>query len=402
MSKSFVYLVKVSPQENNNRYYRMVQNGDVFEIEMGRIGANPVKSKRPMSLWEITLSRKLSEGYEDRTDYCQIEEVKKENFKGKEYALIKDRDVRRFVKDIQKYADRTLKESYTVSFRDVSRAMISEAQDVIFDMVSHQDDLYAVQMKMQHLFVVIPRKMKNVSEMLPATPEQVPEMIQREQDILDVMEAKVSQNEKECHNTADDDQTVLDVLGLDIRKCSEKENEQIKKHLGKESLGKFKRAFRVHNQKTDRRFDKYMENHALNDSDIHYFYHGSRNMNYYGLITEGPRLNPKAPITGKMFGYGIYFANRAKKSINYTDLSGAYWSNGASKQAFLAVYKVAYGNPLDVDVWSRDMTSYTADRISPHDAVFAHKGTSLINDEIIVYDEAQVTLQYIIELKPEE
>lgn len=37
--------------------------------------------------------------------------------------------------------------------------------------------------------------------------------------------------------------------------------------------------------------------------------------------------------------------------------------------------------------------------IRPHDALFAHAGTSLVNDEIIVYDERQVTLQYLIELE---
>ena len=45
------------------------------------------------------------------------------------------------------------------------------------------------------------------------------------------------------------------------------------------------------------------------------------------------------------------------------------------------------------------MTGYTAKKIAPHDAVFAHAGDSLVNDEIIVFREAQVTLQYIIEVQ---
>ena len=45
------------------------------------------------------------------------------------------------------------------------------------------------------------------------------------------------------------------------------------------------------------------------------------------------------------------------------------------------------------------MKSLTKSRISPHDAVFAHAGTSLRNDEVVIFDDAQVTLQYIIELK---
>lgn len=34
-----------------------------------------------------------------------------------------------------------------------------------------------------------------------------------------------------------------------------------------------------------------------------------------------------------------------------------------------------------------------------HDALFAHGGLDLINDEIIVYNEKQVSLCYMIEIK---
>ena len=120
-------------------------------------------------------------------------------------------------------------------------------------------------------------------------------------------------------------------------------------------------------------------------------------MNYIGIMSEGLKLNPKAPITGKMFGHGLYFAPRAKKSINYTSISGSYWAKGSNDQAFLAVFKVAYKNQKDVMTWEPYMSSLR--NIRPHDALFAHAGTSLVNDEIIVYDEHQVTLQYLIELE---
>ncbi len=137
----------------------------------------------------------------------------------------------------------------------------------------------------------------------------------------------------------------------------------------------------------------------MSDEDVSFLYHGSRNSNYYGLIANGPLLNPNAPVNGKMFGHGIYFANRAKKSINYTSLHNAVWTSGNSEQAFLAVYKVCFHNPKHVSEWKRKMTRYRKENITPHDAVFAHRGVDLINDEIIIYDEAQCTLQYIIELK---
>ena len=46
------------------------------------------------------------------------------------------------------------------------------------------------------------------------------------------------------------------------------------------------------------------------------------------------------------------------------------------------------------------MTGYRASNIFPqNDAVFAHKGSSLINDEVIIYREEQLTIQYLIELQ---
>ena len=41
---------------------------------------------------------------------------------------------------------------------------------------------------------------------------------------------------------------------------------------------------------------------------------------------------------------------------------------------------------------------YSLSNIRPHDAVYAHKGVILQNDEVIIFREEQATLQYIIEL----
>lgn len=61
--------------------------------------------------------------------------------------------------------------------------------------------------------------------------------------------------------------------------------------------------------------------------------------------------------------------------------------------------ETVYKSPYHVYTWTSGMKSLTKSRISPHDAVFAHAGTSLRNDEVVIFDDAQVTLQYIIELK---
>lgn len=261
-----------------------------------------------------------------------------------------------------------------------------------------QDDLEQINQILLKLFVVIPRKMQDVQEMLAHTHKEIPEIIQREQDLLDVLRFKCKQNAQNG-KIASPSETILDMLGITIRECTYGENQQILKHLGKESQKYFKRAFRVQNIQTERRFYEWMSENGYTKKDIHCYFHGSKNQNYLGLLSEGPLLNPDAPITGKMFGYGIYLAPRAKKSINYTDISGSVWAKGKKHRAYLAVYKTAYNNAKDIYTWTSSMTGYRASNIFPNDAVFAHKGSSLINDEVIIYREEQLTIQYLIELQ---
>lgn len=368
--KGFAYLLKLEADQNHNRYYRMVQEGDRFKIEMGRIGARPVCMVRPMTLWDTTYQKKIKEGYEDRSEFCDVSVEKNQNYKP-----IPDFVVAELMEYLQKEANQILEKSYTISWTDVNKHMLKDAQSLINQIGGSVESCNQILLK---LFVVIPRKMQDVQEMLAHTHKEIPEIIQREQDLLDVLRFKCKQNAQNG-KIASPSETILDMLGITIRECTYGENQQILKHLGKESQKYFKRAFRVQNIQTERRFYEWMSENGYTKKDIHCYFHGSKNQNYLGLLSEGPLLNPDAPITGKMFGYGIYLAPRAKKSINYTDISGSVWAKGKKHRAYLAVYKTAYNNAKDIYTWTSSMTGYRASNIFPNDAVFAHKGSSLIN-----------------------
>uniref|UniRef100_A0A915ERF8 Poly [ADP-ribose] polymerase n=1 Tax=Ditylenchus dipsaci TaxID=166011 RepID=A0A915ERF8_9BILA len=67
-------------------------------------------------------------------------------------------------------------------------------------------------------------------------------------------------------------------------------------------------------------------------------WHGSRISNWYGILSQGLRIAPpEAPVTGYMFGKGVYFADASSKSANYT-----YPEPG--KPGFLVLAEVALGN----------------------------------------------------------
>lgn len=121
--KGFAYLLKLEADQNHNRYYRMVQEGDRFKIEMGRIGARPVCMVRPMTLWDTTYQKKIKEGYEDRSEFCDVSVEKNQNYKP-----IPDFVVAELMEYLQKEANQILEKSYTISWTDVNKHMLKDAQ----------------------------------------------------------------------------------------------------------------------------------------------------------------------------------------------------------------------------------------------------------------------------------
>ena len=181
----FAYLIKISPEHNNNRYYRMVAEGDNFRIEMGRIGASPVRMKRPMYLWNETYQKKLQEGYTDRTSYTSVEKTT-----NSKYRDIPEPFVKELIDSLMHYANRMLDESYTISYQDVNEKMLEDAQELIFQL-GQTIDVRKFNDLLFSLFRIIPRKMKSVSEMAAANGKDMEHILEREQDLLDLMRTKV-------------------------------------------------------------------------------------------------------------------------------------------------------------------------------------------------------------------
>ncbi|KAM7298231.1 poly [ADP-ribose] polymerase 1 [Ixodes scapularis] len=68
-------------------------------------------------------------------------------------------------------------------------------------------------------------------------------------------------------------------------------------------------------------------------------WHGSRLSNYAGILSQGLRIAPpEAPVTGYMFGKGIYFADMVSKSANYCCTSPS------NPVGLLLLCEVALGN----------------------------------------------------------
>ncbi|PYI11020.1 poly polymerase [Aspergillus sclerotiicarbonarius CBS 121057] len=98
--------------------------------------------------------------------------------------------------------------------------------------------------------------------------------------------------------------------------------------------------FRIERQGESDRFEssKYSK---IKDSSRRLLWHGSRSTNFGGILSQGLRIAPpEAPVSGYMFGKGVYFADMSTKSANYC------CSFGSGNKGLLLLCDVEVGNPM--------------------------------------------------------
>ena len=397
------YLIMVTTA-NNNKYYNLFPEGDQFRVEYGRVDATKTTAYYPMSKWESQIRSKLKKGYQDVTDLKKdlVEEVSSANPESP-YKEIENAVVKAIVEKLQNLARETINKNYTVKASAVTQDMVDAAQKIIDELANLCTTVDDFNANLLRLFTVIPRKMGDVRDYLADKTDDFSKIITKEQDLLDVMRGQIYvKPEIEPVATVEKkQQTILEELGLVMEEAT-RDDVALIKTLMKESADKFRKAWRVTNLKTQDRFDKFVKDNDIKDTRL--LFHGSRSENFWSIIKTGLVLRPtNAVITGKMFGYGCYYAPKCAKSIGYTSLSGSYWAHGGNNTAYMALFDVAYGTPYDV--YNFDSKYYNLDynklqQFKPGaNCLHAHADKGMLrNDEIVVYKEEQMTIKYLIEI----
>lgn len=416
--------------ENNNKYYSMYDHGDgTMHVEYGRIQLTSTRMDYPSSKWDYLYKSKTKKGYEDKTRLHEMAEVtpdvKDTKITRKQIANLK---VRNLFAKLQAYANVVVKENYTVTSDAVTQAMIDEAQAIIDDinkLLKSKASLERLNEALLNLFKTIPRAMRNVKTHLFQDPsdysnkdaweDACAKIMTNEQDTLDTMAAEVLANDKKKKaalaasekqsKTIELEQTILDELGLEIEEACDHDIKEIKKLLGDVS-NRFVSAVKVINKETQKAFEKhratfYKPGKGQPERNIEYFWHGSRNQNWYFILQKGLLIRPSGAVhTGSMFDDGCYFANKAQKSLGYSSVRGSYWANGNSESGYLAIFAVDMGHQKHI--YRHDSSCYSLSKTitkEGYDSVYAHGGADLRNDEFIIYDVNKCTIQYLVELK---
>lgn len=361
--KDFVYMVKVDPYANNNKFYKMKQlSANEWVAEYGRIGAGPQRRKYPMSKWYDKYQEKQNKGYVDQTHLYQenVTVIHKDTTK---YREIPDKVISHIVERLQLMAAQAIRQNYTIRVESVTQSMIDEADRLISRLAYCCSDIYDFNEVLVTLFSVLPRRMSRVENYLVKDKGDMVEVLQREQDLLDVMRGQVTAKvvEKEVGDTGKNhDCTILEAFGLEIKPVTDADVNKIHRSLGKLSY-RYLDAWKVVNRKTQEAFDTFVKDNGIKKKKL--LWHGSRNENWWSIIRTGLVLRPSAVITGKMFGYGIYFAPKPQKSLGYCSLSGSYWANGSEKTGFMALYDTAYGIPYEVKDFTSDLSRFDFNKL---------------------------------------
>jgi poly [ADP-ribose] polymerase len=397
------YLIMVTTA-NNNKYYNLFPEGDQFRVEYGRVDATKTTTYYPMSKWNTQISSKLKKGYQDITDLKKdlVEEISATHPESP-YKEIENAAVKAIVEKLQSLARETIQKNYTVKASAVTQDMVDAAQKIIDALANLCSTVEEFNDNLLKLFTVIPRKMSNVRDYLANDTADFAKIISKEQDLLDVMRGQIYvKPENEPVETVEKkQQTILEELGLEMEE-TDADDVALIKTLMNESAGKFRKAWRVKNLKTQERFDKFVADNNINDTRL--LFHGSRSENWFSIIKTGLMIRPSNAIyTGSMFSDGIYFAPKCQKSIGYTSLSGSYWAHGGNNVAYMALFEVAYGTPYVV--YQHDSSCYhlnydvLQNKNPKCNCLHAKADKGMLrNDEIVFYRNDQMTIKYLIEI----
>ncbi|XP_062210305.1 poly [ADP-ribose] polymerase 2-A-like [Phragmites australis] len=145
-------------------------------------------------------------------------------------------------------------------------------------------------------------------------------------------------------------------------------------------------------------------------------WHGSRLSNWTGILSQGLRIAPpEAPVTGYMFGKGVYFADMFSKSANYC------YASETSRSGVLLLCEVALGDMNELLNADYDANNLPKGKLSTkgvgqtgpdlaeskitEDGVVVPLGKpkeepskkgSLLYNEYIVYNVDQIRMRYVL------
>jgi poly [ADP-ribose] polymerase len=387
-------------QGNNNKYYLVdiwtLSNDQIFfRATYGRVGAAPqVDEKVTTPHWvERKIREKLAKGYQEVMLHRQEVVVT-----APATAAPVDPKVQELVNLVYDEAGKQIASFLAVDVGALSLQQIAQGRSLL---VAAQRQYMA--WRLTHWSRTFESLADTVQSFYNAVPTQLSARIEREQVVLDFcgqlaehedrlkqLEAAVATAMARQRNPQ---VSLYDALGADVAPLPQNDRryqdvcDYIKRTVVHSYKVRVRDVFSVTVPEERRAF----EQNTQGRSQVALLFHGTASQNVRHILRSG-LICPRLPSNGRMFGDGIYFANKCTKSANYCSVS----KRDRPYMLFLA--DVAVGKPF---VANEAMPSIQAPPAG-YDSVWGKAGhtgswgSKLQYDEHIVYNSAQQTLRYLV------
>ncbi len=403
--------------KNETISFEVQEGGYSFIITSGatQIKRGPKKQRKseyPIEEWQDQLTWRLNKGWVPTS-------IEKRGTKTVQisagYESVENSSIQALLDLLVAANNEYVSTTYSKEIEDIPLEDIDNAQNILVELSNAcgagKISVAVFNKALLQIWILVPRPIAKMKKLMASSSDQFDEIIAREQDILDNLQQML----RATNTNNIKGQTILDAHNLEMRDVTEEETAMIK-NLLTDQANHFSRAWKVTNKDTESRFNAYCAAERLSEENgIHHLFHGSGFANWWSIMKSGLYLNPAlikpgVRIAGKAFGYGIYFAPYAGKSMHYTD--GSMYSGAAGRnKVYLAIFKVATGKPYYI---------YSEKGGTPHNWTDFHKDHPdrhccwaecgkvkdgddslwrLTWDEVIVYQEQQTTIEYLIEMK---
>lgn len=421
--------IKSNVSGNNNKFWYITLFDDATTLtEFGRVGTTAQKSSKPFSSQSAAESfyeKKVKEKQSPRKGYTELK-VLTEGQETQQVAAGSLTDIA--LKQIESNSPETAKlirylskknihnivSSTTIEFDEskgtfstpcgiVTQEGIDEARELLGEIATYVakkdfDGADYVQL-IQDYIQLIPRKVGRkliASEVIPND-----KAVQKESQILDALTASLQQvitsSDDGKDEAAAEAPKVFDV-SVDVV-TDKKVLDHIKKFYNKTRKGYHQSSTldvkRVYAVKLGHMHKAYKAK-GEPIGNIMELWHGTRVENVLSIL-KGGLIIPKSSaghVTGRMFGDGVYFSDQSTKSLNYAQ---GYWGHGSKdNNCFMFLANVAMGKSYTPK--HSDGRLHEKIKRDGYDSCFAKANvSSVMNNEMIVYDLAQCDLTYLVE-----
>lgn len=360
---------------NNNKFYicQGLKTGSSYYLwtRWGRVGVDGQSALQPLgselnliNTYNKKVNQKRSKGYtEIEISYDEVEdtakkvekEEKKKNKKPKKASELHDsvQNLLRFIFDMKLIEKSVVKVGFNVKklpLGKLSKNTITKGYSVLKQIETELNggaNSNTLSNLSSEFYRHIPHdfKFQHMSNFIINTMDKLKEKLKLVEALGDIQIAAEITNEVE---DADDDLNELDAKYKKM-KCSivpldskDPRYDDLMKcvtttHGSTHGFGiKPLEIFEIKREGEEERFNDKIGNRKL-------LWHGSRFSNWGGILSQGLRIAPpEAPVTGYMFGKGVYFADIVSKSAQYCC---SYLSNN---EGLLALCDVAIGDHRDL------------------------------------------------------